>query len=219
MAWKYEELVQEDLNVGTSMVWVTNPGRGELRSTQIGLHTFARGQQEYTTAWTPGAITTTSNASTTITVPDAATGDFVLATHDKILTNSLRISGHVSSTNTVTVVIHNPTTATVTVAAGTLSVLVFPAKTGTARTGTGTVTGTIYGNVEQAGFEISGATVAIAALGLSTTTNASGVYTLTGVAEGSVQVDASASGCQDNSGTGTVDAGQTTTINVILPGL
>ena len=127
MAQKFERLVQEDLNIGTGLVWVTAPGRGELRSTQVGLHSFARGQKAYTAAWTPGAIATTSKASTTLTVPNAVAGDFVMASHDKMLTNGLRISGHVSADNTAKVVIHNPTSASVTVAAGTVSVLVFPA--------------------------------------------------------------------------------------------
>ena len=126
MSQKFERLVQEDLNVGTGLTWVTAPGRGELRSTQLGLHSVARGQRAYTAAWTPGAIATTSKASTTVSVPDAAVGDFVIASHDKMLTNDLRIRGHVSAAGTAKVVIHNPTSASVTVAAGTVSVLVFP---------------------------------------------------------------------------------------------
>lgn len=121
-----EEVVQEDLNIGTSAVWVTAPSGGELRSTQIGLHSFARGQQEYTATWAPGAITAGSKASTTVTVPDAAVADFVLASHDKVLTSDLIIAGHVSAANTAKVVIHNPTSAAVTVASGTVAVLVFP---------------------------------------------------------------------------------------------
>ena len=84
MAQKFERLVQEDLNIGTGPTWVTAPGRGELRSTQVGLHSVARGQKAYTADWTPGAIATTSKASTTVAVPDAAVGDFVMASHDQI---------------------------------------------------------------------------------------------------------------------------------------
>jgi hypothetical protein len=127
MAQRFERVVQEDLNIGTDPTWITAPGRGELRSIQVGLHSVARGQKAYTAAWTPGAIATTSKASTTVSVPDAAVGDFVMASHSKVLTSELRISGHVSAAGTAKVVIHNPTTASVTVPAGTVSVLVFPA--------------------------------------------------------------------------------------------
>lgn len=126
MSQRYEQLVQEDLNVGTAMTFVGAPGGGELRATQVGLHSVARGQKAYEAAWTPGAILTTGKASTTVTVPDAAAGDLVLASHDGMLTSDLRITGHVSAADTVTVVMHNPTGATVTVGAGTASVLVFP---------------------------------------------------------------------------------------------
>lgn len=123
---KFEPLVQEDLNVGTANVWTVAPGRGKFYSTQIGLHTFARGLRSYGGSWTPGAIAAGSKASTTLTVPNAETGDMVLASHSKILTSDLRISGHVSAAGTVTLVIHNPTAASVTVAAGTVRAILFP---------------------------------------------------------------------------------------------
>lgn len=127
MSLRYEELVQEDLNVGVDRVWVGAPGGGELRATQLGIHTVARGQVAYEATWAPGAITAGSKASTTLTVPDATTGDFVLASHSKILTSDLRILGHISASNTAKVVIQNPTAATVTVPSGTVRVVVFPA--------------------------------------------------------------------------------------------
>lgn len=126
MAQQYERIVQEDLNVGTGRAWLHAPGGGEIRSTQVGLHSVARGQRAYEASWTPGAILTTGKASTTVSVPDAATGDFVLASHDQMLTSDLRILGHVSAAGIVTVVMHNPTGSTVTVGAGTVSVIVFP---------------------------------------------------------------------------------------------
>ena len=118
---KYQPLIQEDLNVGTERVWITAPAGGELRSTQIGLHSVARGQVAYTAAWTPGAIADGEYATTTVSVPDAAVGDLVMASCDKILTNDLRITGRVSVAGTVTVILHNPTAATVTVPASTVS--------------------------------------------------------------------------------------------------
>lgn len=127
---KYEKLVEEDLNVGTDQTWVHAPGGGELRSTQIGVHTFARGQKKYESAWTPGAIAAGAYATTITTVPNAAVGDFVMASHTSVLTSRLVISAHVSATNTVKVEIYNPTASAVTLAAGTLAVIVFPIGSG-----------------------------------------------------------------------------------------
>jgi len=126
MAQKFQPLVQEDLNVGTGTTWITAPQGGELFSTQVGLHSVARGQRAYEATWAPGAIAAGSKASTTLTVPDAESGDFVVVSHSKVLTSDLRISGHVSADDTVKVVVHNPTAASVTVASGTVRVLVFP---------------------------------------------------------------------------------------------
>lgn len=123
---KYTQVVQEDLNLGTGLTWVTAPAGGRLRSTQVGIHSFARGLRAYEASWTPGAIAAGSNANTTVTVPDAAIGDVVMAAHSKILTNDLRIDGHVSASETVKVIIHNPGAASVTVSAGTVRVIVFP---------------------------------------------------------------------------------------------
>lgn len=126
MAQKFGRLVEENLNIGTGAVWVTAPGGGRLRATQIGLHTLARGQQAYTATWDPGSIAAGDFDSENITVPDATTADFVLASHDKILTSDIRIVGSISAANTATVVIHNPTASAITVESGTVSVIVFP---------------------------------------------------------------------------------------------
>lgn len=130
MAQVYQRIVQEDLNVGTGEVWLKAPGGGEILSTQMGLHSVARGQKAYESTWAPGTITTGSKASTTVTVPDAEKGDFVLVSHDKVLTSALRMTGHINAADTVRVVIQNPTSASVTVASGTLSVLVLPVRHG-----------------------------------------------------------------------------------------
>jgi PKD repeat protein len=127
MTQRYQELVQEDLNVGTQAVWITAPHGGEVRSTQIGLHSVARGQKAWTATWAPGAIAAGSYATTTIPVTDALVGDFVMASHDKILTNDLRILGNVMESGTAQVVLHNPTASSITVPSGTVGVLVFPA--------------------------------------------------------------------------------------------
>src|SRR6185295_8292436 len=125
MAQQVGPLVQESLSVGTERVWVTAPGRGRLRGTQIGLHTVARGQRAYTSSWTPGSIAAGGKASTTVTVPDAVIGDVVRASHSTLLKNDLRITAHVSDLDTVTVVVSNPTDAAITVPAGTARVIVF----------------------------------------------------------------------------------------------
>lgn len=124
----YQRLVQEDLNVGTGTAWVSLPGGGDLLSIQAGLHTVARNQVSATATWAPGAIAAGSKVSTTVTVPDVAVGDFVMVSYNKILTNDLRLGGHVRAAGTVEVVLHNPTAASVTVASGTVSVLVFTAR-------------------------------------------------------------------------------------------
>ena len=120
----YERLVQEDLNVGTSTTSKRNPGGGTLAATQIGIHTLGVGQVASTSTWSPGAIANGAQVSTTITVSGAAVGDFVLASHDKILTSALIISAHVSAANTVTVVIANLSGGSITPASGTLKALV-----------------------------------------------------------------------------------------------
>jgi len=125
MGQRYERLAQEHLNVGVNRIWVENPGGGQLRSTQIGIHTLARGQQAYTATWAPGTIADGDEVATTITVPDATTGDVVWASHTGVLTDTLQVTGHVSAANTVTAVISNKSGASVAVASGTLSVLVF----------------------------------------------------------------------------------------------
>jgi hypothetical protein len=122
---KYEKVVEEDLNVGTSMVWVTAPNGGALRGTQVGIHSVALGQKRYTATWAPGSIAAGGSATTTVTVPNAEVGDFVMVSHDQILTSDLRILANVQAADTVQVVIHNPTAAAVTVASGTVAVIVF----------------------------------------------------------------------------------------------
>lgn len=120
----YERLVQEDLNVGTGTTSKRNPGGGTLAATQVGLHTFAVGQAAATATWAPGTVANGAQVSTTITVAGAAVGDFVLASHDKVLTNALIISAHVSAANTVTVVLANLSGAAITPVSGTLKVIV-----------------------------------------------------------------------------------------------
>lgn len=212
---KFERLVQEDLNVGTAETWTTAPGGGELLSTQIGLHTFARGQQAYEATWSPGAIAAGSKASTTVTVPDATSGDLVMASFDSILASVLRIEANISATDTVQVVLHNPTFAAITPASGTVRVLVFPApEPVTTATITGTVT--VNGNpTDQASVDL---TIDGSPAG-TTTPNGSGVYTFTNVTPGSAIVLGTGTGVwlsYSGSNAGTLSAGQTLVLDIAM---
>jgi hypothetical protein len=130
MSLLYEKVVQEDLNVGTSAaVTVTNPGGGVLTGTQIGIHSVAVGQVAWTETWNPASIAAAGYESEDVTVPGAAVGDFVLVSLSTILTNDMMISGHVSAADTVKVILFNPTAGAINLDEGTLSVLVFKART------------------------------------------------------------------------------------------
>lgn len=129
MSLLYEKIVQEDLNVGTSDdVTVTNPGGGTLTGTQIGIHSFAVGQIAYSETWNPDSIAAGGYESEDITVPGAAVGDYVMVSFNTMVTNDMTISGHVSATDTVRVVLFNPTAGAINLAEGTLSVLVFKSR-------------------------------------------------------------------------------------------
>ena len=81
----------------------------------------------------------------------------------------------------------------------------------TLASGSGSITGTVK---SAAGAAISGASVGFG--GGTTTTNSSGVYTLTGVPAGTVQLVASASGFQSVTQSVTVTGGATSTANFTL---
>lgn len=130
MSLLFEKIVQEDLNVGTSTgISVTAPDGGTLTGTQIGIHSVSVGQTAWTDTWNPSSIAAGSYETTDVTVPGAAVGDFVLVSLSTILTDNMMIGGHVSAANNVRVVLFNPTVGAVNLASGTLSVLVFKART------------------------------------------------------------------------------------------
>ncbi len=121
---------QEDLAVGVDTGTKRSPTGGSLAVTQIGRHTFAVGQVATSAAWTPtaagqaaGTVPNGSKASTTVTVPDTALGDFAQAAFSLSL-QGCQLSAEVSATNTVTVTLSNLTGASVIFAAGTVRVLV-----------------------------------------------------------------------------------------------
>lgn len=76
-------------------------------------------------AWTPGAITTGTQVTTTVTVAGAVLGNYVLASLNIDLQGCV-MTAYVSSANTVTVNILNETGGTITLAAALLSVRVTP---------------------------------------------------------------------------------------------
>ncbi len=103
---------------------------------------------------------------------------------------------------------YSPASQTVTITAGTT----LTANTFTLTSNTGTVSGVVTSSTTNAA--ISGATVLYG--GGSTTTNASGAYSLTGVPAGSVNLVASASGFNSQTITVTITGGQTSTANFSL---
>jgi hypothetical protein len=129
MSLLYELVVQEDLNVGTDDgVSVTSPDGGSLSGTQIGIHSVAVGQFSVTDNWNPASIAAAGYESTSVTVPGAAVGDFVLVSLASLLTDDLMLDGHVSAADTVKVVLFNPTGGAVNLDLGTLRVLVFKSR-------------------------------------------------------------------------------------------
>jgi probable HAF family extracellular repeat protein len=79
---------------------------------------------------------------------------------------------------------------------------------------TGTLAGTVFDNADEA--PIAGATVDIAALDRSTTTDSEGTYTLSDLPEGTYSAEVNATGYQAATQEVTITAGQTTTADVAL---
>ena len=125
----YELAVQEDLTLGTTDgVNVTQPDGGVMSGTKIGIHTVAVGQLARFKVWNPASIAAAGYESTSIAVPGASVGDFVMASLDTMVTNDMQLTGHVSAADTVRVVLFNPTAGSINLASGTLQVLVFKAR-------------------------------------------------------------------------------------------
>jgi len=123
----YERLLQEDLDCGTSTATRRNPGGGTLTGHQIGIHTVGLGQQSQIKTWTPGAIATGGQTTTTLTYTGAAVGNYVLAGLS-VDQQSLSLTAYVSDVDTVTAVLSNLTGAEVTIGACYLYVLVLPCR-------------------------------------------------------------------------------------------
>lgn len=78
-----------------------------------------------TTNWNPPAVASDGFVATTLTVAGAAIGNPVSAGFTSLDNANVTIHAHVSAANTVRVMIHNKTGASVDLAAGTLRVAVF----------------------------------------------------------------------------------------------
>lgn len=131
MALVYETLMGEDLDLGVSTTSKTAPGGGTLNGTQISISTLGidgADTQAGSAAWAPGEITGGQSAATTMTVSGATVGDMVLVSHAGMGANNLMLSAHVSSTNTVRIVMSNPTSSAITPTSATLKVLVLRAR-------------------------------------------------------------------------------------------
>jgi hypothetical protein len=125
MALVFDTATGEDMDLGTGSVTKLSPAGGTQGGTQISISTL--GRQGATTsattqAWTPGAVASLAQVTTTITVAGCQLGDFVLASFSLDL-QLLALGAYVSSANTVTVTLSNMTNASVTIGAGTLKVL------------------------------------------------------------------------------------------------
>lgn len=123
----YERLVGEDIDTGTGLVTKRNPGGGSLVGTQVGIHTFAVGVAQTLATWNPSSIANGGIESTTVTVAGANLGDYAIASFSLSL-QGMEMTASISATNTVTVVLSNLTGASVDLASGTLSVLVFKSR-------------------------------------------------------------------------------------------
>lgn len=123
----YELLRQEDIDVGTDLTTKRNPAGGTLAATQVGVHSFGVGQESVTATWDPGEVAAGGEVSTTVTVPGAALGDFVLRSFSVDL-QELTLTADVVSANTVEVVLANLTGAAVDLGSGTLKVLVLASR-------------------------------------------------------------------------------------------
>lgn len=82
-----------------------------------------KGWLENTKAWDPPSVAVGASTTTGITVSDAALGDNVEVSFNMSLAG-LVLTAYVSASNSVTVVLHNPTGGAVDLVAGTLSVRV-----------------------------------------------------------------------------------------------
>ena len=114
--------------MGTYHLWVDAKGRLRIKisaptsdtdGNAVGLDLIGSNN-----AYTPGTLTTLQSISTTITVANAALGDFAIASFN-LDTQGTVVTARVSSANTVTIIFYNPTNASIALTtAGVLQVKV-----------------------------------------------------------------------------------------------
>lgn len=118
----YETAKQEDIDFGSGVTTKRNPGGGVLSATQVGIHSLAVGQASVSAAWAPGVVAAGGTATTTVNVPGAVKGDFVLRSYDQDL-QGCQLTTDVNSDGVVTAVIANLTGGAITLASGNLKVV------------------------------------------------------------------------------------------------
>jgi hypothetical protein len=83
------------------------------------------GFEVVTVSWDPSSISDGDEAATTVSVPGAELGDFVMHTHD-IDVSDLASTAHVTSADTVSVVLANNTGGSVNLSSHNVRVKVVP---------------------------------------------------------------------------------------------
>jgi len=96
--------VRNNTNVGGVAVEVQSGSSNVLISNCPGFSPISG-----SSSWTPGLIASGSSVSTTVTVQEAAIGDYVTVSAGASL-SGLSLTGYVSAANTVTLILANPTT-------------------------------------------------------------------------------------------------------------
>jgi hypothetical protein len=129
MAIVVETWMAEDLDLGVGDTTKTHPSGGSLEGYQISLSTFsiAGGSGTHTSqAWSDlASIDSGSYQTKDVTIQGAALGDFVMSTLDADV-QDLMMDARVTATNTVTVVMFNPTGSAIDLGtATTIKILVF----------------------------------------------------------------------------------------------
>ena len=127
MAVIVETLMDRDFELGVDATSKTHPSSGTLNGYQVNLGIFStKGVSggAVTATWDPGSVANGAKVSTTVTVTGAALGDFVLVSFSLDL-QEMDLSGSVSATDTVEVVLGNLTGAALDLGSGTLKASVF----------------------------------------------------------------------------------------------
>lgn len=122
----FEKAVQEDLDIGTGQVDVTNPGGGTIRGTRINIGSLAFAT--YDADWSPGAVNPSPNNinSVLLSLPGVSLGDMVLVSFAGVaLPSYVLVFGYVSATDAVVVTMANLGALVVNPGTAKLRVMVF----------------------------------------------------------------------------------------------